>query len=290
MSNRHHHQANLDHGATPDKTGPFFHPNHPHEWIHVIPSHCKTGNCFFHQAPDSCPRHGAAPILQGSEFGPLVPSPRVRPGHPAPPPRKSGVVSYPSMCCFHGFRDSGSQQSVVQRSVVVLCPSEMSRRTPYRVPTGLRREIDGVRPRTVVEVRGVTVCVCVCVCVYRSVFRGGKSAGLLIRWMDGWPCIKQCKASGAWLTSRRGSHPVWTCAQPSGQQADTTHETALCTKLPFSIPPSPDIHRTCPIGMVVFTSCIGIGGEGVCGVGESGIYTCSHASSPPSHHLDGMCG
>lgn len=179
------------------------------------------------------------PATAPPPFSKALNSDRVRPGHPAPPPRKSGVVSYPSMCCFHGFRDSGSQQSVVQRSVVVLCPSEMSRCTPYRVPTGSRREIDGVRPRTVVEVRGVTVRVCVCVCVYRSVFRGGKSVGLLIRWMDGWPCIKQCRASGAWLTSRRGSHPVWTCAQPSGQQADTTHETALCTKLPFSIFHSP---------------------------------------------------
>lgn len=107
--------------------------------------------------------------------------------------------------------------------------------------------------------------------------------------------MHQCKASEAphgkfRQHSRRGSHPVWTCgvnpAQPSGhQQADTTAHThtPTHTRQPylqschFPFPPSPDFHRTCPIGMVVFTSCIGIGGEGVCGVGESGIYTCSHA-------------
>lgn len=109
--------------------------------------------------------------------------------------------------------------------------------------------------------------------------------------------LHQCKASEAphgkfKQHSRRGSHPVWTCgvnpAQPSGhQQADTTAHThthtPTHTRQPylqschFPFPPSPDFHRTCPIGMVVFTSCIGIGGEGVCGVGESGIYTCSHA-------------
>lgn len=70
-----------------------------HELIHVIPSHCKTGKCFFHQTrhPIHAPRHGAAAAAASKAsvpFGPLVPSPA---GGPALPPRKSGVVSFDAM-------------------------------------------------------------------------------------------------------------------------------------------------------------------------------------------------
>lgn len=157
--------------------------------------------------------------------------------------------------CYVCFASTGlgilvQQQRVVQRSVVVLCPSEMSRRTPYRVPTGLRREIDGV-PGVVVEVRGATVRVCVYRCVFR---RRGKSEGLLIRWMDGWPCISvrlqrhrtvnsdNTREGGViqfgHAASIQPNPPV--ISRQTQQHTHThtnTHETALPTKLPFSISP-----------------------------------------------------
>lgn len=104
--------------------------------------------------------------------------------------------------------------------------------------------------------------------VYRSVFRRrGKSAGLLIRWMDGLASIS------VRLQTPREEGVISLDMRPTLRSAgrhDTTARTH--TRQPyvqschFPFPPSPDIYRTCPIGMVVFTSCIGIGGEGVCGV------------------------
>lgn len=118
-----------------------------HELIHAIPSHCKTGNCFFHQAPDSCPPPRRR--LQGSR---PIRTPRAVPARPPRPPRTAAPQRRRRILRCFCFASTGlgilvQQQRVVQRSVVVLCPSEISRRTPYRVPTGLRREIDGVPGR-----------------------------------------------------------------------------------------------------------------------------------------------
>lgn len=170
-------------GQPRTRQDPFFHPI-------IRMSGSMSSHLTAKPVTASSSRHPVhVPATAPPPFSKALNSDRVRPGHPAPPPRKSGVVSYPSMCCFHGFRDSGSQQSVVQRSVVVLCPSEMSRCTPYRVPTGSRREIDGVRPRTVVEVRGVTVRVCVCVRIPFRISRRKKCG--FVDTMDGWMALHQ---------------------------------------------------------------------------------------------------